>query len=102
MAEENKDFFKSLLSRVKDILAPGINLLSDPQSRAEFLGSLGIQDTGTALAAAPANSLDEYIASESQEVDAFKLASALADLTQLMLSIEGFFRAAIAADSDSE
>lgn len=101
MAEtQDKDFFKALLTHVKDILTPGINLLSDPMSRAELLGSLGLNEGAPAPAIGATTSLDQYIASASEEVDAFQLASAMADLTQMMLALEGFFRAAANTDDD--
>jgi hypothetical protein len=103
MAEEqNHDFFKILLTAVKDILAPGILIFSDSEARAELFGTLGLDPNADPGALPDITNLDAYIKSESNEVDTFKLVSALADLTQLMLALEGAIRGALAADDNPE
>ncbi|GGK72412.1 DUF6603 domain-containing protein [Rufibacter glacialis] len=102
MAEktQEKDLFQSILKTVRDILSPGIKLLGDPASRTEFLNSLGLKETSQGPDATSTESLDKYINKEKKEVDAILLADAMANLTQLMLSLEGFFRAAAVSEED--
>ena len=100
--EENQDFFKILLQAISDILTPGIAILEDPQAKAELFGTLGLNESTGAVTLPSTTNLDQYIQSESEEVDTFKLFGAFADLSALMLSIEGLIRAGIAADDNPE
>jgi hypothetical protein len=103
MAEtQDRDFFKALLTTIKDILTPGLTILKDPLARAELLSSLGLSEAAGAPTINSTGKMDEYIASQSEEVDTFQLVSAMADLTQLMLALEGFFRAAANTDGDED
>ncbi len=100
--EQHHDFFKILLTAVKDFLQPGILVFSDSAARAELFGTLGLDPNANAVGLPNTTNLDAYIASESQEVDTFKLISAFADLTQLMLAIEGVIRGAVAAGDNPD
>lgn len=100
--DENKDFFNVLLSTVADILAPGMSILEDSEARAELFATLGLEASTNPVNLPSTTNLEEYIQSETGEVDTFKLISAFADLTQLMLAIEGIIRAAIAAEDNPE
>ncbi|MFT4094007.1 MAG: hypothetical protein QM640_10230 [Niabella sp.] len=101
--ENSEDFFQKILKTFYEILKPVLNIFSDDQARTEFLGTLGV--TGTAPGATPpaTGGLQAYIDKADDEVDPFKLASAIADGTSIIMGIEGIISAAIAAgDGDEE
>ncbi|GGW37033.1 DUF6603 domain-containing protein [Arenibacter certesii] len=100
--EQNSDFFKVLLTGISDILKPGLGILQDSEARAELFGTLGLTSTGGPINLPATTNLDQYIQSESEEVDTFQLVSAIADLTALSLAIEGIIRAGVAAGDNPE
>lgn len=100
--EESQDFFQQILKLFYDIVKPGLDIFSDDQARNELLGSLGISSSG-APNIPTTGSLEEYINKADDEVEPFKLAGAIADMTAIMVAIEGMVQAAIAAsDGDEE
>ena|SRR5690242_21621723 len=103
MADSNsEDFFQKLLKVLYEIMQPAINMFSDDEARTELLGSLGI--TGTTSGATPPSTggLEAYINKADDEVDPFKLASAIADLTSVVMGIEGIIEAAVSSDDAEE
>ena len=104
MADEaiNSDFFKILLEAVKDFFEPGIAIFEDSNARAEFFGTLGLNDNGGNVNFPDAQNLENYINRESEEVDVFQLLSAFSDLTQLIFAIEGVIRGTVAAEDNPE
>ncbi|MBN7812315.1 hypothetical protein J0A68_15285 [Algoriphagus sp. H41] len=102
MAEDDsQDFFQKVLKLFYEIIKPGLDIFSDDQARNELLGSLGLPPTG-----APnipiGTSLEEYVNKADDEVQPFKLAGAIADMTAIVVAIEGIVRAAIAASGGDE
>ncbi|MCH5600861.1 DUF6603 domain-containing protein [Niabella ginsengisoli] len=104
MADENsEDFFQKILKIFYDILKPAINMFSDDQARNELLGTLGVSGNGGSTSAPATGGLQAYIDKEDDEVDPFKLAGAIADLTSLIMGLEGIISAAVnASDEDEE
>ncbi|MEZ5042477.1 MAG: DUF6603 domain-containing protein [Saprospiraceae bacterium] len=107
MAEENnqsKDLFRGLLQLFYDLLKPLLTALEDPLARNELLASLGLNSSNDSPQVSGATqSLEDYLSTESAEADPFALASALVDLTQIMLGIKGFIESVKAAsDGDDE
>jgi len=103
MADSNsQDFFQKLLKTFYEILKPAINMFSDDQARTELLGSLGITGTTGGTSTPSTGGLEAYINKADDEVDPFKLASAIADLTSVMMGIEGIIQAALASGDDSD
>lgn len=99
MADSNsEDFFQKILKTFYEILKPAINMFSDDQARTELLGTLGITGTASGGATPATGGLEAYINKEDDEVEPFKLASAIADLTSVIMGIEGIIEAAIASD----
>lgn len=99
--DESQDFFQQILKLFYDIIKPGLDIFSDDQARNELLGSLGLPPTG-----APnipiGGSLEEYVNKADDEVQPFKLAGAIADMTAIVMAIEGIVQAAIAASDGEE
>ncbi len=98
----NEDIFQKLLKFFYEILKPAINMFSDDEARTELLGTLGITGTASGGATPPTGGLEAYINKEDDEVEPFKLASAIADLTSIIMGIEGIIEAAIASDDEEE
>ncbi|WP_026967793.1 DUF6603 domain-containing protein [Algoriphagus terrigena] len=102
MAEdESQDFFQQILKLFYDIIKPGLDIFSDDQARNELLGSLGLPPTG-APSIPIGSGLEEYVNKASDEVEPFKLAGAIADMTAIIVAIEGVVQAAIAASDGEE
>ncbi|MGB7786922.1 MAG: DUF6603 domain-containing protein [Salinimicrobium sp.] len=99
MAEE-KDIFKELLSILNDILQPGVEIFNDPNSRAALLDTYGLPDSGGTIP--DISPLQNYISSNSEDLDIVKLQAALSSLTELLLAMEGIFRGAMDAEDDPE
>ncbi len=103
MASENsEDFFQKILKLFYDILKPGLELFADPLARNELLGSLGLPPSGAAANLPAGSGLQTYIDKADDEVEPFKLAGAIADLTSIMIAIEGFVEAGINASGGEE
>ncbi|MDX1940937.1 MAG: DUF6603 domain-containing protein [Saprospiraceae bacterium] len=104
MAEGNNNgdlyIFRQLLNFFYELLKPLLTALSDSQARAELLESLGLDSSRAADGPSlpGTSSLEDYINGQSQQDEAFALASALADLTQLMAGLEGFIESAKSAE----
>lgn len=102
MAEdESQDFFQQILKLFYDIIKPGLDIFSDDQARNELLGSLGLPPTGGPTLPV-GTSLEEYVNKADDEVQPFKLAGAIADMTAIVVAIEGMVQAAIAASDGEE
>ncbi|HSF53049.1 MAG TPA: DUF6603 domain-containing protein [Algoriphagus sp.] len=99
--EESQDFFQQILKLFYDIIKPGLDIFSDDQARNELLGSLGLPPTG-APGIPIGTGLEEYVNKASDEVEPFKLAGAIADMTAIIVAIEGIVQAAIAASDGEE
>ena len=103
MADSNsQDFFQKLLKTFYEILKPAINMFSDDQARTELLGSLGITGTAGGTSTPSTGGLEAYINKADDEVEPFKLASAIADLTSVIMGIEGIIQAALASSDSSD
>lgn len=101
MADTNsEDFFQKVLKFAYEILKPAINMFSDSQARSELLGTLGISGTTDDAPAPATGGLEAYVNKEDDEVEPFKLASAIADLTSIAMAIEGVIRAALEKDGE--
>jgi hypothetical protein len=102
MAEDNsQDFFQQVLKLFYDIIKPGLDIFGDDQARNELLGSLGLPPTGGPNIPI-GTSLEEYVNKADDEVQPFKLAGAIADMTAIVMAIEGVVQAAIAASDGEE
>jgi hypothetical protein len=101
-SEQSVDFFQKFLKVFYDILKPGLDLMADPLARNELLGSLGLPPNGNAPNIPASGGLQAYIDKADDEVEPFKLAGAIADLTSIMLAIEGLVQAGIAASNGEE
>ncbi len=102
MAQEaqNSDIFQSLLKTVYDILKPVLEKFSDPEARKEVLESLGLPTDASPAPTLPATTnLQAYINKGETEVKPLQLAGAIADITAMMLVIEGVV---VAAKSDDD
>jgi hypothetical protein len=104
MAEKNgdKDFFQTLFGVLLDMLEPALAMFSDNQAKAELLGSLGLDGNVNSGSLPATTNLDRYIQAEAGDVDEFMLLSAMADLTQVMLAIEGVVRVALQGEDNSD
>src|SRR5690606_10452904 len=102
MPEQNsEDFFQKLLKTFYEIIKPAIRMFSDDQARTELLGSLGLTGTGSGTTTPSTGGLEAYINKADDEVDPFQLASAIADLTSVIMGIEGII-SAVKASSDGD
>lgn len=99
--DDSQDFFQKILKLFYDIMKPGLDIFSDNEARNELLGSLGLPPSGAPDIPA-SNSLEEYVNKADDEVQPFKLAGAIADMTAIMVAIEGMVQAAIAASDGEE
>ena len=99
--DESQDFFQQILKLFYDIIKPGLDIFSDDQARNELLGSLGLPPTG-APSIPIGTGLEEYVNKADDEVQPFKLAGAIADMTAIVVAIEGIVQAAIAASDGEE
>ncbi|GAB3218042.1 hypothetical protein J0A67_01840 [Algoriphagus aestuariicola] len=103
MAEDDsQDFFQKVLKLFYEIIKPGLDIFSDDQARNELLGSLGLPPSGSAPNIPIGTSLEEYVNKADDEVQPFKLAGAIADMTAIVVAIEGIVQAAIAASGGDE
>ena len=103
MASENsEDLFQKILKVFYDILKPGLEIFADPLARNELLGSLGLPPSGAAANLPAGGGLQAYIDKQDDEVEPSKLTGAIADLTSIMIAIEGFVEAGINASAGEE
>ncbi len=102
MAEDNPDFFQTLFKGLLELLQPVLSVFSDNEAKTELLESLGLESSVNTGTLPTGTALEQYIQAEADDVDAIMLLSAMADLTQLMLAIEGLVRAAIQAGDGDE
>ena len=103
MADSNsEDFFQKLLKTFYEILKPAINMFSDDEARTELLGTLGITGTTGGKATPSTGGLEAYVNKADDEVDPFMLASAIADLTSVLMGIEGIIEAAVASNDGEQ
>ena len=72
------------------------------EARTELLGSLGITGTAGGTATPSTGGLEAYVNKADDEVDPFMLASAIADLTSVVMGIEGIIEAAVASDDGEQ
>ena len=97
MAQDNKsqDAFRSLLGGIKNLLQPLLNAFKDPESKAEVFASLGLDTTNPpdTQSLPTTNNLDQYVSDSAAEADPLALAGAVADLSQLVIAIEGIVKA---------
>src|SRR5690349_12345413 len=100
--QKSEDFFQKILKTFYEIIKPAVNMFSDDQARTELLGTLGLNSAGNSAGAPATGGLEAYINKADDEVDPFKLAGAIADLTSIMMGIEGIINAAIAGSNGEE
>lgn len=100
MADENRDvdFFQKLLRFALDVLEPALEMFESDDSKAEFLGSLGLDSSADVGSLPSTTNLEAYVNAEAEDVDEFMLFSALADFAAVTTTIEGTIRALVDAD----
>lgn len=98
---KSEDLFQKILKICYEILKPGLDIFGDNQARTELLGTLGLP-AANATPIPAANGLQQYINKADDEVEPFKLAGAIADLTAIIAAFESTIVAAIAATNGED
>jgi hypothetical protein len=91
---ENKNLLQKVVREFRDIMGFFIRIGGDQAAKAEVLRTLGLPVTAASTPLnLPTTNIDRFISEEADKADALAFASAIADFTQISLSIRTFAEA---------